>query len=299
MSGWPRCVRLRTLLSGSEIAVVPGAELERMLDRAIDLARAAWPTVAVSEDTFLGHLAGALRQGAARSVEEWLARGTASDLYLACACVSGDPAALAAFDTHHLAGLDATLARLSLPALAIDDVKQEVRRKLLVGHGERPPRIAHFTGAGSLRGWLRVVAVNAAREMLRRLDHAFTTAELVDVVAPAAGDAETELLKAHYRVHFRAAFQAALNELLPRDRTLLRQRYLLGLGIGQIAAMYGVNRGTVTRRLERCTGSLLRTTRRALAKRLSVDRAEVDSILRLVHSRLEVSIRAAFAAEEV
>jgi len=43
---------------------------------------------------------------------------------------------------------------------------------------------------------------------------------------------------------------------------------------------------------------LLTTTRRTLANRLRVDRTDVDSILRLVRSRLEVSIRAALAAED-
>jgi RNA polymerase sigma-70 factor (ECF subfamily) len=107
-----------------------------------------------------------------------------------------------------------------------------------------------------------------------------------------------ELLKTHYREQFRAAFAVALAELAPRDRTLLRQHYLLGLGIGEIATMYGVHRGTSARWLERCTRVLLSATRRTLATQLRVDRTDVDSILRLVRSRLEVSIRAALAAEE-
>ena len=91
---------LRTLLAGSEIAVPSDADLEPALDRMLVAARAAWPGVAISDEVFLGHLAGALRQAAAPSVEDWLARGTASDLYLACGCALGDPAAIAAFDAH-------------------------------------------------------------------------------------------------------------------------------------------------------------------------------------------------------
>jgi RNA polymerase sigma-70 factor (ECF subfamily) len=298
MSGWPRCELLHTLLAGSEVAIAPGAELERLLGQTLDAARAAWPTVVLSDDAFLGHLAGVLRRGASRSVEELVARGTTGDLYLACGCASGDPAALAAFEAHHLSGLDTTLARLALPAWVVDDVKQDVRRRLLVGEDARPPRIADFTGAGNLRGWLRVVAVNTARQILRRADPAPTAAELVDVVPSAADDAEMELLKTHYREQFRAAFSVALAELPPRDRTLLRQHYLLGLGIGQIGEMYGVHRGTAARWLDRCTSLLLSATRRTLATRLRVDRADVDSILRLVRSKLEVSIRTALAAED-
>jgi RNA polymerase sigma-70 factor, ECF subfamily len=298
MTGWPRCERLRAVLAGAELVVVPDPELERLLGDTIAAARAAWPAVAVDDDAFLGHLAAALRRGAASSVEAWLARGTASELYLACACAAGNPVALAAFDAHYLAGLDATLARLDLPRWVVDDVKQDVRQRLLVGDAERSPRIADFTGAGNLRGWLRVVAINAARQLLRKANRAPDRGELVDVVPPVADDAELEILKTHYRAQFRAAFAVALAELAPRDRTLLRQHYLLGMGIGQLATMYGIHRGTATRRLEHCTRELLGATRRVLATQLRVDRVDVDSILRLVRSKLEVSIRAALAGEE-
>ena len=90
----------------------------------------------------------------------------------------------------------------------------------------------------------------------------------------------------------------ALAELLPRDRTLLRQHHLLGLGIGEIGTMYGVHRATAARWIERCTRVLLNATRRTLATHLRVDRTDVDSILRLVRSKLEISIRAALAAED-
>lgn len=289
---------LRTLLAGSEIAITPGADLEHTLARAIEDARATWPTVAISDDAFLHHLAGALRHGAARSVDDWLARGTVSDLYLACGCALGDPAALAAFDAHYLDGLDAVLRRFALPAPAIDDVKQDVRRHLLVSAGQELPRIAAFTGAGNLRGWLRVVALNAARQALRRIDPAPASDQLAEVVPQATEDAEIRLMKAHYREQFRAAFALALGELAPRDRTLLRQHYLLGLGVGQIGELYGVHRGTVARWLERCNRSLLSLTRRALATRLRLDRTDVDSILRMVRSGLEISIRAALVGDD-
>jgi RNA polymerase sigma-70 factor (ECF subfamily) len=266
----------------------------------LERARAAWPGVVVPADVFLRHLEAIVARGAAGSVDELLARNTASDLYLACACASGDRTALAAFEAHYLDSLDAVLARLDLPAWVVDDVKQDVRQSVLVATDDRPARIGDFTGAGNLRGWLRVVAINSARQILRKVEPATAaaSAELVDVVPSAADDAELELIKLHYREQFRDAFAIALAALDPRDRTLLRQHYLLGLGIGQIAAMYAVHRGTVTRRLERCTNDLLDATRRTLATRMRIERADVDSILRLVRSRLEISIRTALAAAD-
>jgi RNA polymerase sigma-70 factor (ECF subfamily) len=287
---------LQALLSELGVAVAPDAELERRLRGAITTARANWPAVAIADDVFLRHLARVRRPGGADTVEQWLAQGTASDLYLACGCAVGDRAAMAAFDTHYLGHLGAALARLALPPWIVDEVKQDVRQAVLVGDGTRAPRIADFSGAGNLRAWLRVVAINSARQFLRRAGRASSWVELADVVPSVANDPEAELLKAQYSEAFRAAFHAALANLLPRDRTLLRQRYLLRLGVGQIAAMYGVNRATVARRLERCNHLLLQSTRRLLAARLGVGGAEIDSILRFARSRLEVSIRSALVS---
>jgi RNA polymerase sigma-70 factor (ECF subfamily) len=51
-----------------------------------------------------------------------------------------------------------------------------------------------------------------------------------------------------------------------------------------------VHRTTAWRRLEQARGGILQRTREALGERLGIDATELDSVIRVVHSRLDVTI---------
>src|SRR5262249_39179513 len=93
-----------------------------------------------------------------------------------------------------------------------------------------------------------------------------------------------------YRGAFRDAFRAAVKALGDDQRLLLRQNVLDGLSIDRLAVFYRVHRATVARRLESARKALLDGTHRMLAARLQVRAEEVESILRLIASQLEVSL---------
>jgi RNA polymerase sigma-70 factor (ECF subfamily) len=251
-------------------------------------ARAAWPAIAIAADGFFAYLAERVADG-----DEPGALHVA-DLYLACGCAHGDAAAIAAFDAHCLAVVDRALARLGLDAAMIDEVKQRLRRALLVPE-RGAPRIVSFAGRGALRSWVRVLAVHEAWGMLRtargplgRVDAAED--RLVDL-ASAGATPELEYLKRMYRQDFERAFRAAIQALSARERTLLRQHFLDGVGINELAALYRVHRATIGRWLEHAREAVLATTRRHLMESLDVPRAEIESILRLVLSQVELNLR--------
>jgi RNA polymerase sigma-70 factor (ECF subfamily) len=90
------------------------APLTEPLDTALELARAAWPALEVPPEEFARYLEARLDPEA-----DVLARLHVADLYLACACVRGQPAAIAAFVERHLGDVPAQLGRLRLrPDLA-------------------------------------------------------------------------------------------------------------------------------------------------------------------------------------
>jgi RNA polymerase sigma-70 factor (ECF subfamily) len=222
-----------------------------------------------------------------------LAQLHADDLYLACACALADPAAIAALEAHCLDGLDAALARFHLGADGVAEVKQQIRRNLLVGD-ERPPEINDFVGRGDLRGWVRVMAVRLALKSVRRMrkDNAADEGLLAALQAP--GDPELEYLKKLYRDELKLAVNEAILALPARERTLLRQQYIDDLTIDEIGSIYRVHRATAARWVARARESLLKRVRSLLMKRLMVGPAELDSVLRLINSRLDMSIRAFF-----
>jgi RNA polymerase sigma-70 factor (ECF subfamily) len=135
----------------------------------------------------------------------------------------------------------------------------------------------------------------AVREALGLLRRSRREASLDDdtllhgLVGPA--DAELEHAKAHYVEQFKQAFSAALRGLSARDQTLLRQHVIDGLTIDQLGALYHVHRATAARNLERARRAVLVATRARLAAVLQVKPSELDSILRLIRSRVEVTLR--------
>ena len=276
-----------------------GPELEAKLRGAIADARSYWPEVRVSDAAVLAHVASAIERASQPSVDEWLSHGTMRDVYLACACAAGDATALAAFESRYMANVDGALLRLGIDQAVIDDAKQTVRVAILVGDGTRRPRIADYTGAGNLAGWLRVIVINAARRILRKRDVAAPTDEVsFEAIAADGEHRELDFLKAAYRDKFKLAFQTALGELSVRERTLLRQHYLLGMTIDQLATVYSAHRATCARWLEKCRDSLHSKTRAALVRSLQVDRTEFENIMRLIQSQFDVSVRRYLETDE-
>jgi len=257
-----------------------------LLDDAVTRGRSAWPAIAITRVRFVAYVLARAGDDA-----DALRRLHAADLYLACGCAHGDPAAVAAFDRDYIGALGATLARVGARGAQADEVKQALRAQMLVAPAGGVPAIASYTGRGDLHGWLRI---SAAREAIRLLRRDARAAPFDDDVLAARSlqiDVELDHLKRTYRAEFRDAFRDALCGLDERERNLLRHRFCDGLNVEQIGAIYRVHRATAARWVAAAQSSLARATRRSLRDRLHVDAREVSSILRLIESRLEVTFK--------
>jgi RNA polymerase sigma-70 factor (ECF subfamily) len=67
--------------------------------------------------------------------------------------------------------------------------------------------------------------------------------------------------------------------------------YLDGATIDEIAAVYEVHRSSAARWIAESRAAILEHTRRLLQERLKGTASEIESILRLVDSRLDISAR--------
>jgi RNA polymerase sigma-70 factor, ECF subfamily len=210
-----------------------------------------------------------------------------TELELARACARGDAAALAIFEDTY----GAELARIAARFPAVDDGAQRIREKLFCGDA---PRIAAFAGRGSLRGWLRALAVTTLIDVTRgRAEPAAAGPAADEILAglPAPGaDPELEYLKRTYARQFAEAFEAAVAGLAAEERNLLRYHFVHGLTVDQIGVVYACHRATAARRVAAARDALLAATRRELRERLDVAADVVDSILRLIESRVEISL---------
>jgi RNA polymerase sigma-70 factor (ECF subfamily) len=267
-------------------AVAPAA-FEQLLTSAVDAARGAWPSFFLSSDVFVPYLAQRLQPVSPSALE----RLRVAELYLTCACAQGDPAAIAAFEAVYLRDMAAGLPRPTRGASIEGDVTQAVRERLLVHRDGEPARIAEYSGRGALASWVHVVAVRTALRMMRGRKRQAELDGRYVLGSDNHGDTEVAYLKKRYRAQFAEAFHAALGTLEPRDRNVLRQHYVDGLTMEEIGVVYHVHRITVVRWIERARTALAKETKRRLAGKLGVGKRELESILRLIRSQLDVSLR--------
>jgi RNA polymerase sigma-70 factor (ECF subfamily) len=286
--------RLTKLLEPkAQKAVARFGDLEPALKGFLEEGRRAWSGVAISDDDFLAHLARVVNGEAGAAAELPQLRG--ADLFLAAGCARGDRRALRALEEAYFGEVDQAMGRARPPGVQVDDVKQLLREKLFVAPAGEVPKIAEYSGRGELRRWVRATVTRTVLNLASRgPKEAAVEDEVLSELPGGDLDPELEHLKQLYRAEFKAAFPEALAALDPDERTLLRQRYVDGLTIDQLDSVYGQHRSTVARRLAKAETSLMRAVRERLMGKLKINQRELSSLVRLIRSQIEVSLKGAF-----
>ncbi len=215
----------------------PLPELDGALSAALNSARQRWPAVAVDGGAFARYLA-------ARAAGGTLIGLHTDDLYLACGCAGGDPAAVATFEAEYGRDIDTVAARFRRAGIDVEDIGQQVREKLLVAPAGGAPKIADYAGLGYLQNWVRITAVRTFLDATRRAPGRREVGDAGGLMMVADPDDDVELayLKRHYRAAFKVAFEEAIASLTSQQRNALRQHLIAGLTIDQIAGLYGIHR---------------------------------------------------------
>jgi RNA polymerase sigma-70 factor (ECF subfamily) len=250
-----------------------------MLGAVYAAGRAAWPDLDADRDGFERHFA-------AIAPTETGPDLPAADMDLAWACASGAAGALEAFDRAFTQRVGAYLARMNPSPALLEEVRQTLRERLFVGTAETPPKIGEFAGRGPLEGWVRVIALRIAVNLIRGQgkERASPAAEAAHV------DPELDLIRRKYAPQFKQAFESALGSLSSEHRHLLRMHFVDALTLDELASVFRVHRVTVARRLAAARGAILDEARRLLVQRLTLTPTECESLFGLVRSEIDVSI---------
>jgi RNA polymerase sigma-70 factor, ECF subfamily len=271
--------------TGRSVDPVLTAELELLAQEA----EARWSSSFLVEPrAFVAYLAA--RLGPGDHGPETM-RSHAADLYLACGCMLGIPEAVRTFEAM-LTEVAAALHHMHLQRSALDEVCQMTREKLLVAEAGRAPRIAEYTGRGTLRGWTRVVlsrtALNALRDQRRDVP---LEEALLDQLAADTCDPELSCLRDQFGAALDRALESAMRRLAADERVLLRQRFVDGLTAEQLARLYRKHRITMVRRLNGVLRTLRAHTEALLASEIGCGHSTAVSIVNLARSQVHLSIR--------
>jgi RNA polymerase sigma-70 factor (ECF subfamily) len=277
-------------------AALPGArlvperrEVEERLAGQLARAEERWPGVEVDHRRFVAHWAAQLARAA--DLPAAIEQLHLPDLYLAFACAEGDGAALRSFGVLLQSVAGAIRSVDGSPAF-VDEILQRLRTRVLVTEEGRPPRILDYAGRGSLENWLRAgglrLALNARRDA-RRAPEQLPDASMWEPASPTA-DRTLELLRGRYAADFGRALREAFGSLESGERNVLRLHFMEGLSLNQIAAMYQVNKSTISRRMARARELLLERTRHNLETTLALPASELDSLLEQLGPKLDLSL---------
>ena len=270
---------------------MPNVErVEQALSDMLTKAEQRWPNVEMrSRDfvVFLGH----------RSSDGDLGRlqTRVEDLFLAFGCEQNDPAAIAAFD--ELVGqCKSVFRRCGFADADLDEMLQQLRTRLLLARDGKAPRIASYQGTASLLSWLRAVAARQGiSELRRRKPEEPFDFDMVD----DSQDPRLRALKEKYKGEFQIAIQASVADLPSKDRAVLRAILVDEATVGEVAKLFGIHRVTASRWLSKIRQTLLQNTRKRLAEQLQLSSSEIDSVVRMIESGLDVSLHGALYTPNV
>jgi RNA polymerase sigma-70 factor (ECF subfamily) len=105
-----------------------------------------------------------------------------------------------------------------------------------------------------------------------------------------ANDVEGNMLKRRHGEIFSHALSVALRELTTRDRLVLRMNVVDRISTTRIAAIYKVSQPTVSRWIQRSARTIFATVKDLVCDELEIDSRELDSLLVLVRSQIEITI---------
>jgi RNA polymerase sigma-70 factor (ECF subfamily) len=273
-----------------------GERIKAALVHALAEARSKYPSVELPDQDFAQFLGERLRDTDADAAA--IASRATNDVYLACACIAGNEKAIAALDSQVFAALPSAMGRLKLNSAAIEEAIQRARTKLLVGK-DGQGKLVDFSGTGDLRGWVKVIAIRDALRSARKEKREVSMSDELEAALPTEDlDPDLAYQRRLYRKEFKGSFEAAVDELTPRERTLLRQSIVYNSTVDQISMVYQVRRATAARWIAKAREQLATKTRAHLRKRLSISESQFQSIVRLIESQMDLSMERLLATAD-
>jgi RNA polymerase sigma-70 factor (ECF subfamily) len=259
------------------------------VDEAWRLGSAQWPGLRPSRARFEAQWQACAKAGASPVFVE--------DLFLAHACLAGDPAALQIFDATYVTHVRSYVARFEFTPGDLAEVSQLLRVRLLTGP---EPKLMQFAGAGPLARWIRVAAVRVAVNFLASRHGKAAAADVAPEEAlllatadlPAAEqDVVNLLMTAKHRTVVREILGEALAALPDHEKTVLRMYLLDGVAVESIARVFSVHRATVARWLNGIRRRVLDAVNDRLSLRLGASGSQVRSLFRVFRFDLDLSMK--------
>lgn len=223
---------------------------------------------------------------------------SSDETVLMAACSAGRARALTVFRERVIGDATSGVGERYGSELRGEDLAQAVAQRLFVGDdGAR--RLASWKGTSPLSSWVRAIATRLALNARKKA----ITADADEAAAmlerlPAGEDPQFQLLRREHQHQLANALRDALKRLPQRERSVLRLAVFQGLSTEQLGRMFQVNPATARRWIQGARETVLERVRAQLQGGAGLSVSQVDSLVRGVHSGLELSLNALRSHEE-
>jgi len=215
----------------------------------------------------------------------------AGDVLLALGCANGDTRALAQLDQRIAQIVPRAVGRLNSSNAFAEEVRQLLAQRLLVPPEGAQARILDYRGKGPMDRWLRAAALRVALNLLESDKSPRQQGDsAIRGLADGGDSPERNHLRKRYGPEFKAAVESALTSLSPKERNYLRLYFVEGLTLDQIGGMEGSHKSSVSRWLSRARQTVGAQVRDILGERLKLSKEELESLMGLLQSELELSL---------
>jgi RNA polymerase sigma-70 factor (ECF subfamily) len=250
-------------------------------------------------------------------IREFLERVRADELCLAMACERGDETAWRDFEAAFRQTMNSAARALTKDEAEAEDLAQSLYAELFGlrieagqdGGDRRMSKLAHYSGRGSLGGWLRAVVYQSFIDRKRqsaRFEQVEDAAEFDRLAThargtPALAAQNGSLVSAHTRRPddlederlqrlTEEAMKEAFASLEARDRLLLNYYYFDEMTLREIGLLMNVHEATISRWLAKAQQTVRKRTEELLQRKHGLRRAEVSECLQLA-ARAELDLR--------
>jgi RNA polymerase sigma-70 factor (ECF subfamily) len=243
------------------------------------------------------------------SIDKFLDSLHADDLCLVIGCERGDETAWSDLFAGYGATVRSAARAASSNEVMADDLAQSIWADLhglkLREDGKPAGKLAYYSGAGSLGGWLRAVVGQLAIDQHRRQARLIQTEEDSDLERLAHdADGESESFSPFHSspspeealasdlagADVEKALARTLVALDDDDRLLMKLYYFDGLRLREAGAVLGVHEATASRRLTRIHGKVREGVESILIKENGWTKAEATRSLAEVAAHLQTEV---------
>lgn len=253
---------------------------------------------------------------AEQEIAEFLDKVRADELCLALACERGNELAWRDFEIAYRQTMKAAARTLTRDEAEAEDLAQSLLGELYgvrIEDGQRLSKLAHYSGRGSLGGWLRAVIYQSFIDRHRQASRFEQLEDVADFDRAAKHAADTpalalqngsllssqatrpdDLEDERLRQLTEQAMTEAFASLEARERLLLSYYYFDELTLKEIGVIMEVHEATISRWLARTQQTVRKKTEEILQRRHGLKRAEISECLQLA-ARSEIDLRQAIS----